>query len=140
MTVVAGKDVNGDIIQRTEPEERLFRQILPSMPLLYATFNVCIFSEVVDQVTPYQDSGWCFAEMTIATLSRQLMFFSPEFDFLKSASAAGRRLSSDSCLDEVREKMFSSDSFDVSCSAAWLGAELSQLLLLLLISGYPHSL
>ena len=49
------------------------------MGVLYSMFPVLVCDEVPANVHPYADSGWCFSEITIATLGGQLNEFSPGF-------------------------------------------------------------
>eukprot|EP00747_Dinoflagellata_sp_TGD_P052332 gnl/TRDRNA2_/TRDRNA2_147843_c0_seq1.p1 gnl/TRDRNA2_/TRDRNA2_147843_c0~~gnl/TRDRNA2_/TRDRNA2_147843_c0_seq1.p1 ORF type:complete len:678 (+),score=54.07 gnl/TRDRNA2_/TRDRNA2_147843_c0_seq1:80-2113(+) len=74
-----GVDEDGNQIPRTPEEDRLFRECLPHMGLLYSEFPVLVLEEVVPGVHPYEVSGWCFCELNIANLGRQLSTYSIRF-------------------------------------------------------------
>jgi len=71
---------NGNVeIPRTELEQRMFFECLPHMGLLYSQFPVMVLSEVTPDVHPYEDSGWCFSELSIARFGDRLTRFSPAY-------------------------------------------------------------
>jgi hypothetical protein len=70
---------SGELIPRTREEKETFDRCLPNMGSLYSMFPVLVCAEVADGVEPYETSGWCFLERSIATLGHQLHTYSPEF-------------------------------------------------------------
>merc|ERR1719271_1798021 len=70
---------SGELIPRTSQEKRTFDRCLPNMGSLYSMFPVCVCSEVAEGLEPYETSGWCFLERSIATLGHQLHTYSPHF-------------------------------------------------------------
>jgi len=86
-----GFDSAGNLKPRTEEETQAFRRILPHMGTLYSTFPVMICDEVPEGVAKYEDSGWCFCELCIASLGKQLKTYNLRNLILKAISS--RRLS-----------------------------------------------
>lgn len=75
-----GLDEHGQKILRTEAEEAIFRKVLPHMGALYSFFPVMALEEVVENTHSYWESGWCFSELSIATLGRQLHQYSSHME------------------------------------------------------------
>merc|ERR1712184_173430 len=73
-----GVDSEGAGIPRTDEEEAIFNECLPSMGTLYSTFPVLALTEAPpgDDSHDYFGSGWCTCELTVATLGKQLQTFS----------------------------------------------------------------
>jgi len=71
-----GKAADGELIERTEAEKKLFFEALPSMGALYAMYPVLVIPEVCEGVHPYFSSGWCSSEFYSALLSKQLHEYS----------------------------------------------------------------
>jgi len=103
-----GRDENGRIVPRTAEEEHVLRECLPNMGALYSTFPVLVLDEVDEGSHPYLMSGWCFSELTIARLGRQLDMFSPEFaEPLLATSFLGRKADILARFgEELEEKVF----------------------------------
>merc|ERR1712032_1294114 len=74
-----GLDEHGLEILRTSDEQVIFNACLPNMGLLYSMFPVLVLDDVNEDSHPYNDSGWCFCELSIAALGGQLEPLSPEF-------------------------------------------------------------
>ena len=70
---------SGERILRTSEEKETFDRCLPYMGSLYSMFPVMVCEEVAEGVAPYETSGWCFLERSIATLGHQLHTYSPQF-------------------------------------------------------------
>lgn len=66
-----GKTESGELIQRTEAEDMIFKEALPAMGALYTMYPVIVLPEVVPNVHPYFSSGWCFSEFTSAVLTKK---------------------------------------------------------------------
>eukprot|EP00928_Gymnodinium_smaydae_P018909 TRINITY_DN17202_c0_g1_i1.p1 TRINITY_DN17202_c0_g1~~TRINITY_DN17202_c0_g1_i1.p1 ORF type:complete len:246 (+),score=33.50 TRINITY_DN17202_c0_g1_i1:569-1306(+) len=71
-----GVDPNGSILDRTADEQRVFEACKPHMSMLYSMFPVLLCDEVAPGCTDYISSGWCFSELSVATLGKQLSFLS----------------------------------------------------------------
>ena len=84
-----GRSETGETIFRTPDEEAVFRRCLPSMGSLYSMLPVLICEEVPEGMEPYETSGWCFVEKSIATLGNQLSQYSPQH--AASSEARARR-------------------------------------------------
>merc|ERR1711953_67883 len=69
-------DRNGDLILRTDAETACFHEALPAMGALYSMYPVMVLPEVPVDTHSYSSSGWCFSEICIALLGRQLVEFS----------------------------------------------------------------
>ena len=69
----------GTVIPRTAEEDKVFRECLASISVLYSTFQVLVCDEVPEDVPSYFDSGWCFSELVTASLGGQLAVFSPKW-------------------------------------------------------------
>ena len=70
---------SGERILRTSEEKETFDRCLPNMGSLYSMFPVMVCEEVAEGVAPYETSGWCFLERSIATLGHTLQTYSPQF-------------------------------------------------------------
>mgnify|MGYP003324477894 CR=1 FL=1 len=70
---------SGELIPRTSEEKETFDRCLPNMGSLYSMFPVLVCAEVAEGSEPYERSGWCFLERSIATLGHQLHTYSPQF-------------------------------------------------------------
>jgi len=74
-----GQSPDGLEILRTPEEERVFQKCLPNMGALYSFFPVMILDQVAAGLSPYDKSGWCFSEVMIATLGKQLHPYSSSY-------------------------------------------------------------
>eukprot|EP00928_Gymnodinium_smaydae_P091647 TRINITY_DN75380_c0_g1_i1.p1 TRINITY_DN75380_c0_g1~~TRINITY_DN75380_c0_g1_i1.p1 ORF type:complete len:564 (-),score=46.22 TRINITY_DN75380_c0_g1_i1:74-1642(-) len=84
-----GIDANGDIVERSPDELKLFEKCLPNMSLMYSCFHVLICDEVLTDQRPYLESGWCFTEMCIAHLGDRLDMYSSDSEALAMLPSGG---------------------------------------------------
>merc|ERR1719353_2451953 len=77
-----GISLSGELILRTSKEKETFDRCLPNMGSLYSMFPVLVCAEVAEGSEPYENSGWCFLERSIATLGHELHTYSPQFSIV----------------------------------------------------------
>eukprot|EP00928_Gymnodinium_smaydae_P004656 TRINITY_DN11587_c0_g1_i1.p1 TRINITY_DN11587_c0_g1~~TRINITY_DN11587_c0_g1_i1.p1 ORF type:complete len:464 (+),score=61.73 TRINITY_DN11587_c0_g1_i1:38-1393(+) len=71
-----GIDVKGALLERSADEKKLFDSCLPHMSVLYSMFPVLVCDEVHADSMDYLQSGWCYSEVSVAALGKQLDFLS----------------------------------------------------------------
>lgn len=111
---------DGSVIERTDEEEAVFQECLPSMGTLYSINQVLILPEVPDGDTlhEYVSSGWCTCELMIGMLGRTLHKYSED-----EAGRIGRRSQLDLStqnLDETVAARFERQSLEEIASKHFL--------------------
>eukprot|EP00928_Gymnodinium_smaydae_P097759 TRINITY_DN8931_c0_g2_i1.p1 TRINITY_DN8931_c0_g2~~TRINITY_DN8931_c0_g2_i1.p1 ORF type:complete len:625 (-),score=99.65 TRINITY_DN8931_c0_g2_i1:115-1989(-) len=72
-----GLDADGEkLVERTPDEQEIFDSCVHQMSVLYSMFPVMVCDEVAPDCTEYLTSGWCYSELAVAALGKQLDFFS----------------------------------------------------------------
>eukprot|EP00928_Gymnodinium_smaydae_P097760 TRINITY_DN8931_c0_g3_i1.p1 TRINITY_DN8931_c0_g3~~TRINITY_DN8931_c0_g3_i1.p1 ORF type:complete len:593 (-),score=68.88 TRINITY_DN8931_c0_g3_i1:189-1745(-) len=74
-----GLDDDGRVRERSADEQILFDACLPHMSVFYSMFPVMVCPEVAAGCAEYSISGWCFSEVSVAALGKQLDLFSSSF-------------------------------------------------------------